>query len=36
LRGQTSSSSWDMDARQPQLARIVQRYGLVPSLDIEA
>jgi glycosyltransferase involved in cell wall biosynthesis len=36
LRGQTSSSSWDMDARQPQLARIVRRYGLVPSLDIEA
>lgn len=34
--GRTGSSEWDLDSRQEQLTQVMQRYGLVPSLDIEA
>lgn len=36
MRGRTGSSTWDIDSRQGQLTHVIQRYGLNPSLDIEA
>jgi glycosyltransferase involved in cell wall biosynthesis len=36
MQGQTGSSRWDIDSRQQQLTHVIQRYGLIPSLDIEA
>jgi glycosyltransferase involved in cell wall biosynthesis len=34
MRGRTGSSIWDLDSRQQQLMQIIERYGLIGSLDI--
>jgi glycosyltransferase involved in cell wall biosynthesis len=36
MRGRTGSSKSDIDSRQAELSRVIKRYGLIPSLDIEA
>jgi glycosyltransferase involved in cell wall biosynthesis len=34
MRGRTGSSTWDVDSRQEQLTHVIERYGLIRSLDI--
>jgi len=36
MRGQVGASSWDIDSRQEKLTGIMQRYGLIPSFDMDA
>jgi glycosyltransferase involved in cell wall biosynthesis len=33
MRGRTGSSKWDVDSRQAKLSHIIDRYGLIPSLE---